>query len=156
MVGFGRAHDLNAGRMAPSDASMTESSDSPQEETRIALRLTRRSGAAGDARRAVRRRFEGLLGTETLEDVLVVVSELVTNAVLYGRGDIDLWMACDSSRVKGQVADEGTGFAHGHEIRDPTRIGGNGLFMVDSIAERWGLRDGPTQVWFEIPAGRPN
>ena len=36
---------------------------------------------------------------------------------------------------------------------DPTRPGGRGLFLVDSLSDRWGLtREGTreTQVWFEI------
>ncbi|HUR87278.1 MAG TPA: ATP-binding protein [Solirubrobacteraceae bacterium] len=116
--------------------------------------LKRRPSAVGDARRLVRKRLGSALSKETLDDLLVVVSELVTNAVLYGRGDVGLSVRCDGKHVAGEVSDQGAGFVEQQRAHDPTRVGGNGLFMVGRIADSWGLRGGETNVWFEIPLRR--
>ena len=142
--------------MAPADRS-TNRSSTGSEEARVAVRLKRHPGAVGDARSILRSNLGTVLAKETLDDVLIVVSELVTNAVLYGQGDgIALSVACDAQRVTGEVSDQGTGFEQQQHARDPRRVGGNGLFMVGRIADSWGLREGASQVWFEIPARRPN
>ncbi len=123
----------------------------------IAVHLPRRPSAPGDARSLVRLNLGGVLTKDLLDDVLVVISELVTNAVLYGQGEIGLSLSYDEHRVAGEVTDEGAGFAdEPQRPRDPSRIGGNGLFMVGRIADRWGRRDGAANVWFEIavPGGR--
>ncbi len=139
--------------MARTGASANGGSTGP-EGARFAVRLKRRPSSVGDARRLVRSRLGGALSKETLDDVLVVVSELVTNAVLYGKGDVALSVRCDGGHVAGEVSDQGAGFAGRQRSHDPTRIGGNGLFMVGRIADRWGLRGGEATVWFEIPLRR--
>lgn len=118
------------------------------------MHMQRTPTAAVDARRAVLRRFGELLGEETLDDVLLVVSELVTNALLHGRGRIELRMALDSRHVTGAVTDEGRGFDERPQEYDPARIGGHGLHIVDRIAESWGTSDRSTNVWFQIPTWR--
>ena len=77
----------------------------------VGVQLPRTPGAAGHARRMVSTRLGHHLPEETLDDVLLVVSELVNNAVLHGRGDIALRMAYDGQRITGEVCDEGTGFS---------------------------------------------
>jgi anti-sigma regulatory factor (Ser/Thr protein kinase) len=107
-----------------------------------------------EARQAVLSYFGELLGDETLDDVLLVVSELVTNALLHGSGDVDLRMACDGRYVTGAVSDQGRGFDGRPRRRDPRRAGGHGLHIVGRVAEHWGLTDGTANVWFEIRARR--
>jgi hypothetical protein len=43
------------------------------------------------------------------EDVLLVVSELVTNACLHAEGPDQLWIICDNKVIRIEVADRGTG-----------------------------------------------
>ena len=136
--------------MAPTDRS-TSGNSARSEGAGIAVRLPRRPSAPGDARSLVRMSLGGVMAEDLLEDVLVVISELVTNAVLYGEGEIALSLSYDERCVTGEVADEGAGFGgETQRPRDPARIGGNGLFMVGRIADRWGQRDGAANVWFEI------
>jgi hypothetical protein len=48
-----------------------------------------------------------------------------------------------------EVADAGTGFIAVPRDRSPTEVGDWGLHLVDSVADRWGVRGGSTRVWFE-------
>lgn len=116
----------------------------------FAMRMKAGPTAAAEARQAVLSCFDGLLSAEKLDDVLLVVSELVTNGVLHGHGDIDVRMTSDGNVVAGAVTDEGHGFDGRPRPRDPRRIGGHGLHIVGRVSEQWGLGDGATSVWFEI------
>ena len=118
----------------------------------IAEHFARTSAAPADARRMVATRFGELLGPETLEDVLLVVSELMTNAVRYGEGGVQLRLAVKKDCVMGQVTDEGSWFDRGPRQGDPARVGGHGLRIVGHVAERWGIGDDETNVWFHILA----
>jgi anti-sigma regulatory factor (Ser/Thr protein kinase) len=119
----------------------------------FSLEVMRDPAGVTAARHAVRRRLQGVLDFETLNDTLLAVSELVANAVLHGKGRIALAMRIDGQRVRGEVVDEGTGFEH--EIRDVgvEQIGGRGLRIVAQISDRWGVHEGTTHVWFEISRG---
>ena len=81
----------------------------------------------------------------------MLVSELVTNAVKYGGdGAIRLELSADDGLVRGEIVDQGTGFAPVARGHDPDRVGGWGLHLVDHLSERWGTHEGSTHVWFEI------
>jgi|tagenome__1003787_1003787.scaffolds.fasta_scaffold20579432_3 anti-sigma regulatory factor (Ser/Thr protein kinase) len=114
------------------------------------MRIDAGPTAAAEARAAVISCFDGLLSADKLDDVLLVVSELVTNSVLHGHGKIDVRMSSDGVVVTGAVTDEGHGFDWRPRPPDPRRIGGNGLHIVGRVSKHWGLGDGATSVWFEI------
>ena len=103
---------------------------------------------------AVARRYldahAGHLGEAALEDARLIVSELVTNAVLHGRGRIRLSARVVGSCLRLEVVDEGAG--ESPTIREPGDggPGGWGLRIVDTLAQRWGAFDGSTHVWAEI------
>jgi anti-sigma regulatory factor (Ser/Thr protein kinase) len=118
----------------------------------FSISLPRTPTAAAHARRAVASGFGDLLGEESLDDVMLVVSELVTNALLHGRGDIKLRIAVGARLVTGAVSDGGRTFRGRPLEPNPARIGGHGLRIVDHVAERWGQDGTSTNVWFEIPA----
>jgi anti-sigma regulatory factor (Ser/Thr protein kinase) len=120
----------------------------------FAARLPPDGASAAAARRLVRTRLGQLVATPTLEDVLLVVSELVTNAVRHGRGNIELRIAFDGERVRGDVGDEGGGFTRRARPRPAGAVGGNGLRIVEQLATTWGVHDGSAQIWFEIPGSR--
>jgi anti-sigma regulatory factor (Ser/Thr protein kinase) len=100
------------------------------------------------------RRIDGGVPADLIDALKLVVSELVTNAVVYGPGGevaVKVVVAVGSVRV--EVTDEGTG---GVAPRTPTRDDshGRGLILVDTLADRWGRDDAPsTVVWVEIDAG---
>jgi anti-sigma regulatory factor (Ser/Thr protein kinase) len=129
--------------------------DGAEGRSSLTVRLPRDPAAAAAARRVVRTRFGQFLTGDTLDDVLLVISELVSNAVLHGTGDIELRVTYDGRRISGDVADQGAGFARPTHRRAPGQIGGNGLHIVDRVASCWGIHDHAAHVWFEIPERRP-
>ena len=116
----------------------------------IDLELPRDPDAATVARRELRRRFAGMLHQGVLGDIYLVVSELVTNAVIHGQGEIRLRLEHDAGDVRGEVIDAGSGFEY--ELREvgPFATSGRGLLIVDRLTTRWGIHEGTTHVWFEI------
>jgi anti-sigma regulatory factor (Ser/Thr protein kinase) len=106
--------------------------------------------APGQARNALRA-LNGSLDRELAEDVRLLVSELVTNSLRHtGSAEIDLevWSSDDVVRVA--VSDRGTGFEV-DGAPTPGDASGWGLFMVDRLANRWGVEtNGQTRVWFEL------
>jgi anti-sigma regulatory factor (Ser/Thr protein kinase) len=120
------------------------------------LMLTEESGAAAAARRALLD-GNGMLPAPIRDDVLLLVSELVTNAVRHaGAGPerpLRLQLLRGPRWVVVAVADEGPGFTWRPTSPSPgNESGGWGLFLVDQIADRWGVeRTTPGScVWFEI------
>jgi two-component sensor histidine kinase len=91
------------------------------------------------------------LDPDVLSDVTLLVSELVSNSVKYGKGMVGLRVRVRSSRqVLVEVVDDGNGFDPSARRSSRFEPGGFGLKLVDAIASRWGVRDGHTHVWFEI------
>jgi anti-sigma regulatory factor (Ser/Thr protein kinase) len=102
-----------------------------------------------------------LSGTRTVldedlhADLVLVVSELVTNSVKYGPGrPIRIDVETDGPRkVRGEVVDQGEGAELvAAAAPDDDEPGGRGLRIVDQLA-RWGVREGSTHVWFELGDG---
>jgi anti-sigma regulatory factor (Ser/Thr protein kinase) len=97
--------------------------------------------------------FDQILSPDVLEDLQLVVSELITNSVKFGpKRSITLALHIgNDGLVSGEVIDEGDGEQAKVEMTvEPTVDGGWGLHLVDSVAVRWGVREGSTHVWFEI------
>lgn len=114
------------------------------------LELPRDERAPAAARDAVANLPE--LPDDVRPDVRLLVSELVTNSVRHGNGEsvIVLLDAEPPETVRCEVIDDGSGFVpRGRESRT---VGGWGLELVERIATSWGVREGSTHVWFELPA----
>jgi anti-sigma regulatory factor (Ser/Thr protein kinase) len=112
--------------------------------------------APGRARRALNR-FAPALDARRLDEARLLISEIVTNSVRHaGAGPeetIDLSMSSTETMLRVAVSDHGGGFDPALQTLAPDeeREGGRGLFLVDALASRWGVRhDGPAQVWFEL------
>jgi hypothetical protein len=84
----------------------------------------------------------------------LLASELVTNAVMHGRGRITLSARSDDKRLLVGVEDEGAGFKLTSAPPAPGTEGGWGLCLVDSESSRWGAYEGNTHVWFELARRR--
>ncbi|MEA2191848.1 MAG: hypothetical protein QOI73_1969 [Solirubrobacteraceae bacterium] len=140
--------------MPPAEATASARVDAPGPEVRFALCLPRAPAATGDARHVIRRRLGELLAEDELDDVLLVVTELVANALLHGRGEITLQIAFDGRRVSGLVGDDGAGFLAAARAPGNRSYGGYGLEIVERLSESWGHADGSSDVTFEIAAGR--
>ncbi|NEC65935.1 ATP-binding protein [Streptomyces sp. SID9727] len=79
-------------------------------------------------------------------DVVVIVSELVTNAIQHGCGDIKLRVQCSVDRLLGEVSDQNSAPARMRPVHDEdTR--GRGLHMVDQLAMQWGVSDDGLTTW---------
>jgi anti-sigma B factor antagonist len=122
--------------------------------------------APSRARSTVRELLRNALEQSVLSSVVLMTSELVTNAVRHS-------MASDSSSIVGlrvvqfhdcvrvEVDDPGPGFDPATQVLERVPVpgpdqGGRGLFVVDRSAHRWGVRRLENDrgqrfsVWFEI------
>jgi anti-sigma regulatory factor (Ser/Thr protein kinase) len=84
----------------------------------------------------------------------LAVSELVTNAIVHGCGQIEVSLTELDGCVRLEVGDEGTaGTPRPTSRRDGAEAGagGWGLRLVEGLSDTWGThRDGGrTQVWME-------
>ncbi|MEY9991859.1 anti-sigma regulatory factor (Ser/Thr protein kinase) [Streptomyces sp. V4I8] len=90
------------------------------------------------------------------EDVLLVVSELVTNACLHAEGPDELWIACDNKVIRIEVSDKGTGQPAPRTPHRAGRPGGHGMFIVQRLCLDWGVMRSPgvagKTVWAELGA----
>ena len=109
--------------------------------------------SAGVLRRQLRALLVSLPPAQ-LDDIVLTASEVVANAVLHGAGPVTVrvWPGRHGLRV--EVTDSGGGTPQLTRAIDPRDEGGRGLFIVDEIADRWGvipsdLGPGKT-LWFEI------
>ncbi|WP_405147003.1 ATP-binding protein [Sphaerisporangium sp. NBC_01403] len=96
-----------------------------------------------------------------LDEVVLLVSELVTNSVTHsdsrGGGQVTLAVSeCDGT-VHVEVIDSGSD-SEPRVCDESYGEGGRGLFLVDAISERWGIyRDGAGRVvWFAVRFRRPD
>jgi anti-sigma regulatory factor (Ser/Thr protein kinase) len=83
--------------------------------------------------------------------VLLLTSELVTNAYRHAGSDTRVSVRYDDDRVRVEVTDKGAGEVQLRPL-DSNRTDGRGLQIVDALAERWGHHshgDGNV-VWFEL------
>ena len=110
--------------------------------------------AVTTARTEVTQRLAARLGKRALEDVRLLVTELITNALRHGAlnpGDhVSVRASLDDGIVRIEVTDPGR---DGNVApRDPgPRGGGYGLFLVEQLANRWGVeRHDGTTVWCEL------
>src|SRR3954451_2903038 len=95
-----------------------------------------------DRTSGVRERFRDELRPGQLEKLLLIVSELTTNALIHGRGEIRRRVTVDGRRARGEVVDGGTGLEREMRSRGVEELGGRGLDLVASLADQWGVHEG--------------
>ncbi|MER5227360.1 SpoIIE family protein phosphatase [Streptomyces flaveus] len=80
----------------------------------------------------------------------LIVSELVTNAIRYGRPPIQLRLIHEDNTLISEVFDSSSTAPHLRRARLFDE-GGRGLLMVAQLAHRWGTRHGPLgkTIWAE-------
>ena len=110
--------------------------------------------SVGEARSWLVSVASGLVSEERLASLALVVSEIVTNAVLHGdpAGKIQLAATPKPDYLCVQVTDGGAGFVPRPGAMASDENGGYGLYLVERLTRRWGMtRDnGATRVWFEF------
>ncbi len=98
---------------------------------------------------------------QMLETAQILVNELVTNSVRHTRltpqDRITLKVTISSGMLRAEVCDPDLGFeATPREKPGPYQTSGWGLYIVEQLAERWGMeRDTQKCVWFELGPSHP-
>jgi anti-sigma regulatory factor (Ser/Thr protein kinase) len=137
---------------------MSVSTERPDHQDAPVLRLDidQNPEAPALARAAIAGFCEGRgIETTTLAALRLLVSEIVTNAVIHSEvappATIHLCASIAPGAIRIEVTDAGDGFTP--RPRDPAQlVRGYGLYLVDKEAERWGVRrQRGTMVWFEMP-----
>ncbi|WP_405763713.1 PAS domain-containing SpoIIE family protein phosphatase/ATP-binding protein [Streptomyces sp. NBC_01420] len=120
-------------------------------------RLPREPRSVGRARELARDQLTAWGLDDLVDTTELLVSELVTNALRYGEGEIRLRLLRDRTLVC-EVWDAGLVQPRRRRARD-TDEGGRGLQLVGLLSAAWGARRTPRgkTVWFELalPDGRP-
>ncbi|MFF6993416.1 SpoIIE family protein phosphatase [Streptomyces sp. NPDC008313] len=113
--------------------------------------LPREPRSVGRAREYARARLVGWDLEPLVDTTELLVSELVTNALRYGEGEIRLRLLLDRTLVC-EVWDAGLVQPRRRRARD-TDEGGRGLQLVGLLSAAWGSRRTPRgkTVWFELP-----
>ncbi|GGQ60262.1 ATP-binding protein [Streptomyces asoensis] len=90
------------------------------------------------------------------EDVLLVVSELVTNACLHAEGPELMVLSCDNKVIRVEISDRGAGQPAPRTPHRAGRPGGHGMFIVQRLCLDWGVVRTPgvtgKTVWAELGA----
>lgn len=127
---------------------------------RVDLELERKPEAPSRARGEVREALDGRLDEGDLATVVLLTSELVTNAVIHPKiptaTKVGLRIYVHDEGVRVEVEDGGDGFDPANPIASSPHGGGRGLFLVDRCSSTWGAHkvdDGRFCVWFEFSAG---
>ena len=144
----------SAGAAARSAAPFRE--DRPSDGATAVLTLSPDPAAVGIARRFVDDacRAAGTTG-ELRDSTVLLTSEVVTSAFLYGRNRTRIVVSASVDRVRVEVTDDRVSLPRreGQDIED---LSGRGIALVEALATRWGVRehDGARTVWFEVVAGQ--
>ena len=128
----------------------------------IDVELEGGADAPGQARRLIRSELAPHLSEEEAFELELLVTELVTNAVLHGgmgdRRRVGLRLCIDGEILRLEVRDSGPGFrpASRPHPRDFEQGGGGfGLVLLDRFAREWGVeRSRGARVWADIPRRR--
>jgi anti-sigma regulatory factor (Ser/Thr protein kinase) len=118
----------------------------------VSLSLDGGPEAAAHARRALSR-LRGDLDPPLIETMRLLVTELIANSVKHASADaVGLKVVVGRVAVLVEVRDEGPGFEPADRIDGQDKGSGWGLFLVDRLADRWGVAQEPaaTRVWFEL------
>jgi anti-sigma regulatory factor (Ser/Thr protein kinase) len=104
--------------------------------------VVRRLDAPQLARRYARAECAGHAPPALVEDVELVMSELVTNAMRHGRGEITMHLEVAPDRILVGVQDQGGGRPLPREP-DASDVNGRGLALVALLATEWGVQPEP-------------
>lgn len=116
------------------------------------LALPRDETSASVARRWVVDVCGGWGCEAELDEILLVVSELVTNAVVHARSDCTLRLSRRGDAVRVDVVDGGQGSPDPYRA-DENAEHGRGLYLISAMSSAWGVEPiatGGKSVWAEL------
>ena len=108
--------------------------------------------SSSEARRFVEATLTQWDCTAVLDTVTLLVSELVTNAVIHAQSAAEVSVRLRDDHVRVDVFDrDHAGVRRRHADVDATS--GRGTELVEALASAWGVepRPGGKSVWFEVP-----
>jgi anti-sigma regulatory factor (Ser/Thr protein kinase) len=91
------------------------------------------------------------LDEQVVDSLLLVVSEMVTNAVEHSSGPVRLRVSTGRRHVTVAVSDSGSGSPWQGHVTDSS-VRGRGLVIVDALCDSWGVerRPGGKTVWARV------
>ena len=109
-------------------------------------------GELPSLRRRAIAHLQDLGASGDLDLIAVLLSELTANAARHAPGPRSISVTVARGVARVEVRDCSSDLPRVLDV-DPTRVGGNGMRLVDGLAERWGVdREGQGKVvWFEVP-----
>ena len=113
----------------------------------VTAELPRAPASVRTARQLVRT-HASTFAPERRDAAVLMVSELVTNALLHGIGTIMLRVDVDPGALRVEVSDQGEVALSPSPT--PGAHGGWGLRIVEQLADDWGVLAGSTRVWFRL------
>jgi anti-sigma regulatory factor (Ser/Thr protein kinase) len=135
---------------------MAEFSSDPVRQAGAGLRalvvLSRDAAEVGHARRWLRQALTGEADDRQIDEACLVTSELVTNALRHGLGQVVVHTSlADDGIVQIAVTDWSEEAPRLLPV-DPQRVGGVGLRVVEALAKAWGVAafPGGKTVWASI------
>ena len=121
--------------------TLNERPANPAEDAVVHVMLRQDARGAGDARAAARRVLGGWrVSTKMMEDVVLAVSELVTNALRYGRAPVELTLSRKVQEVRVDVHDDGIARIDVGPRRTVAAeaVSGRGFAIVTALADKVG------------------
>lgn len=118
------------------------------------LRVKAEPGAVSDARRTIIglvRGWDVPLSPDAIDDLALLCSELITNAIRHTRAPCAVDVRWTGVRVRVEVTDTNPVRPH-PRVSPPDSEGGRGLLLVESVATAWGTKADPAGkvVWCEV------
>jgi signal transduction histidine kinase len=135
-----------------SGKAVSDGPDGPPK--RFILEQPASPGVAGTARWMIDSMTPDLSGSKR-HDLMLLATEVVNNAVRHAARDADsdirVEVLVSRTQVRLEVRDRGPGF-NVPQFPEPgdEQSAGWGLYLVDAIADRWGVEHEPTTVWLEV------
>lgn len=127
----------------------------PEKRGLYEVEVTRRFPALATSPRAARQFVRGVLDArpddETHLLASVLTSELVTNAVVHARTDLDVRVAVAPDELRVEVSDGSPLVPAPRQVADDANSG-RGLHLVDRLARSWGVEPAAAgkTVWFTL------
>ena len=135
----------------PSDPTRTRP-HAPAVRTAVLRELADASTACADGRRFVAQHLSRWqVPAQVSDEATLLTSELIANAIRHAPPPLCLEVTVDTTKIRIDVHDSHP-VAPALTRPDFNSSGGRGVWLVDTIASRWGYRPEPPGkvVWFEM------
>ncbi len=108
--------------------------------------------SATRARSLAREQLSAMCTRDELDTIALLVTELVTNAILHARTPLQLTLEMRPGLVRICVEDE-SNEQPTLQHYEPDAVTGRGLALVDQLSSSWGVESTPSGkvVWCEVP-----